>query len=68
MSETTTSQRINPGYSVRVADAELSTDMKPCGIVEALSMLTLPSGESRRTVGLGRETCKHLLDRLRQPA
>jgi hypothetical protein len=66
MSETASRRpRINPGYSFHVADAELDANMKPAEIVEALSMLRFTSSESRRTVGLDRETCRYIVERLR---
>ena len=48
--------RINPGYSTRTADAELSDDMKPSEIADALTMLRFATGDTRRTVGMDRET------------
>jgi hypothetical protein len=47
------------------ATPKLDADMKPAEIAEALSMLTFTTGDSRRTVGLDRETCRFIVERLR---
>jgi hypothetical protein len=60
MSEPPIRQRVYPSYGFHVCDAELDADMKPAEIAEALSMLTFTTGDSRRTIGLDRETCRRL--------
>ena len=42
--------------------------MKPAEIAEALTMLRFATGDTRRTVGMDRETCRYIAERLRQPA